>query len=305
MSLNGNWVDLLVILFLAGYAWTAKDRGFVALTVEMITFLGAFFLALNFYPVGATFLTENFAFSVNLAKATAFVAIALLAEAVFGSLLIKIRLPPGDRYLGIIPAAVDGFIIAAFFLIIAISLPIQPAIKYDIVHSRVGGSLYHHSLTLEKTLDGIFGGVVVGLQHETVNLHFAVTETSVDSAGEREMFDFVNQQRASHALPLLKLDQKLTEVARAHSRDMFARGYFSHVNPDGRDSFARMHAAEIFFTSAGENIAYAPTTASADTGLFNSPEHRDNILSPAFTKVGIGVIDAGIYGKMFTQDFTD
>ena len=57
--------------------------------------------------------------------------------------------------------------------------------------------------------------------------------------------------------------------------------------------------------SAGENIAYAPTTALANDGLINSPEHRDNILSKDFNKIGVGVIDAGTYGKMFTQDFTN
>jgi len=36
-----------------------------------------------------------------------------------------------------------------------------------------------------------------------------------------------------------------------------------------------------------------------------SPGHRDNILSSDFSKVGIGVIDGGRYGKMFVQVFTD
>jgi len=40
-------------------------------------------------------------------------------------------------------------------------------------------------------------------------------------------------------------------------------------------------------------------------GLMNSPGHRANILSPSFHKVGIGVLDAGIYGEMFVQEFTD
>ena len=140
---------------------------------------------------------------------------------------------------------------------------------------------------------------------EYVELHFTTTNTLVDESAELEMINFVNNERASHALPLLKLDPKLTAVARMHSQDMLARGYFSHENPDGISPFDRMTAAGIDFLSAGENIAYAPTTALANDGLINSPEHRDNILSKDFNKIGVGVIDAGTYGKMFTQDFTN
>jgi uncharacterized protein YkwD len=38
-------------------------------------------------------------------------------------------------------------------------------------------------------------------------------------------------------------------------------------------------------------------------GLMNSPGHRANILNREFTRVGIGVQDAGIYGLMVTQNF--
>ena len=36
----------------------------------------------------------------------------------------------------------------------------------------------------------------------------------------------------------------------------------------------------------------------------NSPEHRRNILDPQFHRVGIGVQQSGLWGRMFTQDFT-
>jgi len=37
----------------------------------------------------------------------------------------------------------------------------------------------------------------------------------------------------------------------------------------------------------------------------NSPGHRANILGASFRRVGIGVIDGGVYGEMFVQEFTD
>ena len=66
-----------------------------------------------------------------------------------------------------------------------------------------------------------------------------------------------------------------------------------------------MNKANIEFTYAGENLALAPSTPLAMQGLMNSPGHRANILNPNFKKIGIGVIDGGIYGKMYSQEFTD
>ena len=66
-----------------------------------------------------------------------------------------------------------------------------------------------------------------------------------------------------------------------------------------------MQKAGINYQYAGENLALAPSTSLAMQGLMNSPGHRANILSPNFHKVGIGVIDGGIYGEMYTQDFTN
>ncbi|HYG57698.1 MAG TPA: CAP domain-containing protein [Symbiobacteriaceae bacterium] len=40
------------------------------------------------------------------------------------------------------------------------------------------------------------------------------------------------------------------------------------------------------------------TTTQAD-----SPGHKANILNTGFTHVGIGIVDGGPYGKMFTQLF--
>ena len=66
-----------------------------------------------------------------------------------------------------------------------------------------------------------------------------------------------------------------------------------------------MEKAGISYQAAGENLAYAPNVDVAHTGLMNSEGHRANILSADFGKVGIGVIDGGVYGKMFVQEFTD
>jgi uncharacterized protein YkwD len=84
---------------------------------------------------------------------------------------------------------------------------------------------------------------------------------------------------------------------------MFERGYFSHNTPEGKDPFHRMREAKVMFRTAGENLALSPTVQIAHTGLMNSPGHRANILSPAFGRVGIGIMNGGRRGLMVSQEF--
>jgi uncharacterized protein YkwD len=117
------------------------------------------------------------------------------------------------------------------------------------------------------------------------------------------MLQLVNEERAKEGLKALKADPEIQVVARRHSADMFARGYFSHVTPEGKDPFDRMRAGGVKFLAAGENLALAQTLSIAHTGLMNSPGHRANILHNSFGRLGIGVLDAGIRGLMITQNF--
>ena len=119
------------------------------------------------------------------------------------------------------------------------------------------------------------------------------------------MLDLVNQERAAAGLKPLAADPELTEVARRHSADMFARGYFAHDTPEGRTPFDRMRAANVRFITAGENLALAPTVQVAHNGLMNSPGHRANILRPEFGRLGIGIMDGGMRGLMVSQEFRD
>jgi uncharacterized protein YkwD len=119
------------------------------------------------------------------------------------------------------------------------------------------------------------------------------------------MFKMLNAQRVDQGLLPVTFNDQLRDLASAHSDDMFKRGYFSHYTPEGLSPFDRMEKANINYQYAGENLALAPSTTLAMQGLMNSPGHRANILNPNFHQVGIGVIDGGIYGKMYTQEFTN
>lgn len=138
---------------------------------------------------------------------------------------------------------------------------------------------------------------------ESVTLPFSVTAAEPRSDLEEEMLRLINEEREKAGLSPLKYDKELRPVARAHSADMFARSYFSHISPEGKSPFDRIREANIRFLTAGENLAIAQTLLLAHEGLMNSPGHRANILRPAFGRVGIGILDGGVYGLMVTQKF--
>jgi uncharacterized protein YkwD len=119
------------------------------------------------------------------------------------------------------------------------------------------------------------------------------------------MLLLINNERTSRGLKAIVFDANLAQVGRDHCSDMFKRGYFSHYTPEGASPFDRMVSNGISFNYAGENLALAPNVDLSMQGLMQSPGHKANILSSNFNRVGIGVIDGGIYGEMFCQEFTD
>ncbi|MGI6319078.1 MAG: sporulation protein [Firmicutes bacterium] len=128
-------------------------------------------------------------------------------------------------------------------------------------------------------------------------------EESILTAEEQQMLNLVNQERKQRGLNELKIHEGLVKLARLKSKDMINLGYFAHQSPTYGSPFDMMRNAGIAYTYAGENLAGAPTVARAHTSLMNSPGHRANILNPNYTHVGIGIVNGGNYGKMFTQMF--
>jgi uncharacterized YkwD family protein len=125
------------------------------------------------------------------------------------------------------------------------------------------------------------------------------------TAAERQMLNSVNQERSRRGLELLEVDMRLVRLARKKSRDMIENNYFSHHSPTYGLPFDMLRNAGIRYRTAGENLAGNPSVSGAHQALMNSSGHRRNILSSKYTKIGIGVVNGGPYGKMFTQLFMD
>ncbi|MBI4734304.1 MAG: hypothetical protein HY779_05810, partial [Rubrobacteridae bacterium] len=125
------------------------------------------------------------------------------------------------------------------------------------------------------------------------------------TADEQLMLNLVNKERRANGLNALEIDSKMLMMARRYSQEMIDNNFFSHTSPVSGELLDRVTKAGVDdgWLLAGENLAGAPTVESAFQGLMNSPTHKDNILEPKYTHVGIGAIDGGPYGKMFSQEF--
>lgn|SRR5579885_2093976 len=322
-------LDLLIILTFLFYAHEGYTLGFSLAAIDLVSFIFSFILALRFYNSIAKLLTIFFTLPIGFANAISFFLIAFFSEVLL-SLLSHwlLKLLPSlrqtspvyrfykkiDHILGILPGLLSAFIILSFILTVIVALPSSQFIKQQVSGSQLGSKLVANTSFFDSKLNDIFGGAlndtlsfmtIEPKSDELVNLHFTVSNGTIDTQAEQDMFAMVNTQRAQYGLAPLSFDESLALVARAHSQDMFKRGYFSHFTPEGLSPFDRMAKAGITFTSAGENLALAPSTELAMQGLMNSPGHRANILDPGYHKIGIGAVDGGIYGIMFTQDFTN
>ena len=108
--------------------------------------------------------------------------------------------------------------------------------------------------------------------------------------------DLANGDRAANNLTALKVNPLLVAAAQAKADDMAAKGYFAHVSPvDGKDPWFWFKEAGYNFTYAGENLAVDFSDSSdVERAWMNSPAHRENILDPRYSEIGIATA-VGMY----------
>lgn len=321
---TGNWVDFLILLVLAYYAFEAVRHGILVISADFASFLGSLLISFSSYKFASQILQKNFNLTNSISNAVGFLITAILAEAFLGFLFghlaakfsskFKFKETKLTKSLAILPAIGEALVIITIIVTLIVALPIKPTVKKDVIDSKIAGVLLKKSTQLESSLNSIFGGVIEDSltyltirpgSTETIALTSEIQELKIDQAAEAALFNLVNEERRKAGVPELTLRSQVVPVARAHARDMWERKYFSHVSPEGKDVGNRLDEAKVGYMFAGENLALAPSVSTAHTGLMNSEGHRANILEPNFKRMGIGVIDNGVYGKMFVQVFTD
>ena len=316
-----NLVDIILALVILVSVLAGWRRGFILGSLDLLTWTGSLVLAYLFYPYTARALEKFFTLHVWLLP-LAFILTAIVARIILGIIAgFIIRLVPErvnqdgiNKFLGIIPGAINGWIYAIIISALLLALPLKDSITNETRNSKFAGPLAIQSEWINKKLAPVFDKAVRQTMNsltvnpsssEKVELNFTYNKAIPRPNLEARMLEMVNRERTKAGLSTLSADPEMTNVARAQSQDMFRRGYFAHVNPEGKDPFDRMKAANIRFYAAGENLALAQTLEIAHNNLMNSPGHRANILNPSFHRLGIGILDGGFYGLMISQEFRD
>jgi uncharacterized protein YkwD len=107
----------------------------------------------------------------------------------------------------------------------------------------------------------------------------------------------INAFRRAHRLAPLKLNVRLTAAARAHTVQMAKDGYFSHDSADGSSFWRRIQAfyasSPWTYWSVGENLLWSSPTVTPARALqmwLASPEHRKNLMNPAWREIGVAAV---------------
>ena len=314
-----NWVDLILILIVLLAVIAGWYRGFISSMLSLLVWAGSFIIAYLFYHYVARFINTLFdagpwllAISFILTAIVAGTLLSIVAGYISRSVAIQAHQSGINRVLGIIPGAIMGYLYAVIFSAIFLALPIRDGFTEKVRNSQLGTQLAMQSEWANMKLAPVFDEAIrqtinsLTVQpnsDEKINLTFKINNATPKPNDEAEMLQMINEERQKHGLKPLQADPEMLQVARAHSQDMFAKGYFAHDDPEGKDPFDRMKAANIQFAAAGENLALAQTVEIAHVNLMNSPGHRANILNPSFGRVGIGILDGGFYGLMISQEF--
>lgn len=204
----------------------------------------------------------------------------------------------------------SGFIVGLVILGLGLGLLTAPtqvnAQNIDTYTVKPGDTLWKISVRYQIGLSEI---IEANPQFTNPNLIYPNQKVNIPmidriKAIEHDVIALCNQERAKYGLGALLPDWQTSRVARHKSHDMRDKRYFSHTSPTYGSPFDMLKAYNIFYRTAGENIAMGQTSPQAVVrGWMNSEGHRKNILNPNFSHIGVGYAEGGSGRYYWTQMF--
>lgn len=127
-------------------------------------------------------------------------------------------------------------------------------------------------------------------------------EMSVEEMAS-EVIRLTNIERVKAGRSPLQYHAGLQKAAMVRAEEITRK--FSHTRPDGTDSSTALYENGVS-CSCGENIAAGQRTPEAVVRAWmNSPGHKEAILDPDATHIGVGVCKSPITGQwLWVQDFS-
>lgn len=112
-----------------------------------------------------------------------------------------------------------------------------------------------------------------------------------------EVIRLTNEKRSSAGLSALQVNTSLSQAAEAKGKHMLEHDYWAHVAPDGTEPWSFFANVGYKYRYAGENLArdFSNPQSAVDAWMA-SPSHRDNLMSPKYTEIGLAVVEGDMNG---------
>lgn len=314
---NSFYIFLVVAILLGGLL--GYLAGFSRIIFLFIKITGAVVVGYLLYPAVADLLNTNIESITEYANAIAFFTIVgfafILLHLFFMPLTKRLTAfnktkwnKAGGIVAGLHTSVIAVLLVSQFTTLISVPLTIEDEIKSRGIAEIINQPVEFINdkfipIFQEQQVKVMALKAVDSTPEAGINLSYTTNDFELRPDLASQMLQLVNAERNKQGLKSLSADPELTVAAKAHSADMFTRGYFSHNTPEGITPFQRLHKLHITYLFAGENLAMAPGLIKAHDGLMRSPGHRANILNPSYGRIGIAVLDAGVHGLMITQEF--
>jgi hypothetical protein len=154
--------------------------------------------------------------------------------------------------------------------------------------------LLHHKILLILTLFFFSAGLMLSV----VRTNFPSVLGTFSDISNQQLLILTNQQRQNNNLPALTDNSELDQAAANKAADMFSKDYWAHNAPDGTTPWVFIKAAGYNYIYAGENLARGfNSVPDVINAWMNSPEHRQNVLSPNYQNVGFAVATGKLSGE--------
>lgn len=117
---------------------------------------------------------------------------------------------------------------------------------------------------------------------------------------EAAILEMTNAYRAENSRGAVSLNAALSKAARTYAKYLANTAALSHT-ADGREPGERAASAGYAYCTIAENLASSLDSRGFETralarqtveGWINSPGHRDNLLAPHVTEIGVAVVRA-------------
>ena len=321
---NMTTLDYVILGILALFMFRGFLRGFVLTTADILGLVVTIVVAFAGYRPLAALIVERSPFGEAVALPAAFIGLVIGAGVLYSVVVRTVLAPLGlvvrsrvlrlvNRWFGILPGLVQG-VLVAILLVAGLSLLPENVLLANQEEGSVAPQFRRASSELAPRVREV---ATLVPQIPALNRSAPPTDASdsldipqnlrlrVNAPAENRMLELINRDRKANGLAPLVMDEQSRAVARAHSREMFNLRYFAHESPRTGTVGDRLEKADVPFLAAGENLAFQPDVETAHRRLMESPGHRKNLLTPGYKKVGIGILDSGRYGQMYTQVFTN